>query len=504
MDKNDEKADQMSEDPKNDDYSSDEDIPLWLQGLDDDDGVKSKPVPSEEDVKDSWVPEITDELSDEDLIIDENDPEIEAPSETSFSHDYDHMMEKREAFENGPTEEIEIDNLPNGAHSDDIGPELNDIPSSEGFVEISDMETSEFSNQEEPIHEEEPLIEGDLPEWLQEMIAEQEKSKPGDIDDELLDESDLLEEQPLEDENITDDLMAVDDGQIEQDQMVRDDESEIEDAFDTEFVTESDQENDLDSDWLLEEDLESDEEITDEEDFYFGEASANFDMDAALEISEDVTKPVQVLKEDDEEDSSLILDDPFIDEAFAKEDDEALSLSSEEPFVEEPQTEDEDDLLLTLDDPYVEEAFAVADTEDLSLTFDEPLQEPQSEDQAELSQAPEDEEKILPVIESTSDEETHFNEDEDVLDGIKNHLAEGKFDDAIPMINEIMGETTHLDELETWLRKAAESYAEHNSDIWEALGDISVKQNKPDEAFQAYAKAIQQLLISKEVSDETR
>lgn len=86
---------------------------------------------------------------------------------------------------------------------------------------------------------------------------------------------------------------------------------------------------------------------------------------------------------------------------------------------------------------------------------------------------------------------------------IKEFLDDGNFDEAAPFISALLEEESHLDELELWLNEAVDRDRETSSQALEVLGDIALKQNKPTDAFNAYAKAIKQLLVNDEAFDET-
>ena len=136
MDNKDEKDNLMNEE-RPEDESSDNDIPLWLQGLDNDELDEPKPFSSKEDVKDSWVPEIEETIKDDQIKDDQIDDDqvddeeiIDVPVEPLDPGIHDQTTEERENMESEPTEEILIDELPSIKYSDDIGPSLDDLPSS--------------------------------------------------------------------------------------------------------------------------------------------------------------------------------------------------------------------------------------------------------------------------------------------------------------------------------------------------------------------------------------
>ena len=409
MDNKDEKENCMNEE-RPEEESSDNDIPLWLQGLENDELEEPKPFASKEDVKDSWVPELegsidNDQIGDnqtDDVQLDDEEL-IDVPVDSLDSGINDQTTDDRENMENEPTEEIQIDELPGIDYSDDIGPSLDDLPSSEGFMDISGMDFSDVKKQEEPNIEDDALIEGDLPEWLQEMIAEEDKPKTGETELENLEEQDIIDDQthvydssnldqaPSQDEPIEEDGLAVKD--------------------------------DVDEDDILEEK----HEITSDEEELSSIEPTSYLEETAIAIARDETTPVVI---SNDVDHKL----PSSPEASITEEPIAEEFIAEEPIAEEPKL---------------------------------------------------------------------IGKDEQ-LERAKRHLDQGDFDQALPIVNRLLEENIYTETLETWIKQATEREAKTTSEAWSLLGDITLRQNKPREAFDAYAKAIKYLLINDEVNDETR
>lgn len=421
---NDEKGNRMNEEHQPQDDSSNDDIPKWLQGLENSEHEESKPYTPKNNVMNSWVPEINEETTenkhvDRNKEEDEDDKEEEGPEEikspvepieTDNQAEGTKDIETIEALDDEYTEEIEIDELPSVEYSDEIGPSLDDLPSSEGFMDISEMEVSGSPQQEEPIlkDKDEALIEGELPEWLQEMIAEQEKSRPDDFEPDTNKEQELVDDPTSHQDASALDEIASEEIPADEDELVKDfdlvsDDEKVEDAG-----------QDLEDDYFVDKELEievgndvEDAMLTDEEDVSLSEPPSYIDKETAIAIADDATKPV-VVSEDGPE---------------------------------------------------------IAPEED-ATTGDEP-----TEEQHELA---------------------------------KMHLYQGDYHQAVPIIQELLEDSSHLVELETWVKEATEGEAKNIKEMWEILGDIYLKQNKPDQAFNAYAKAIKYLLAEKEVNDEIR
>lgn len=415
----DEKDNQMNEEPQPQEDPSNDDIPKWLQGLENDEQEESIPNTSKKDVNNSWVPEINHETT-ENNHIDRNEWDEEEgqeedhspvePFESADQTQETNEFESIEALESEHTEEIKIDELPSVEYSDEIGPSLDDLPSSEGFMDISEMEVSGSPQQEEPIFKDkdEALIEGELPEWLQEMIAEQEKSRPGDFEPGTNKEQDLLDDPTSHQDDSALDKIASEEIPVDEDELVK----EIDLVPDHERVVDAglviEDELFVDEELDVEVGLDAEDEIlTDDEDISLPEPPSSIDMETAIAIADDATKPV-VISEDDPE--------------IAPENDE--------------------------------------------ITDDEPIDE-----QRELA---------------------------------KMRLYQGDYHQAVPIIQELLEDSSQLNELETWVKEATEGEAKNIKEMWEVLGDISLKQNKPDQALNAYAKAIKCLLADDEVNDEIR
>jgi tetratricopeptide (TPR) repeat protein len=123
-----------------------------------------------------------------------------------------------------------------------------------------------------------------------------------------------------------------------------------------------------------------------------------------------------------------------------------------------------------------------------------------------LAEEPIAEEPIAeePIAEEPIAEEPSLVSKDEQLERVKRHLDQGDFDQALPLINRLLEENIYTQTLELWIKQAIESQAKTTSEAWAILGDITLQQNKPGEAFDAYAKAIKYLLINNEVNDETR
>lgn len=370
--------------------SSNDDIPRWLQGFKDSEPDDTQPIAQVENSADAWVPEMGEH---EIGPVGEDEIEANDDSALSDSESIDHPIEEiseetqsLDDLEQQPdghisdvddlvdlpddisiNDEIEIGNMLEEEMPQAINPSEDDLPSPEGFVDISGLDVSELP--ERPILDDEPLRQGDLPEWLQEMITEAEEPQPDILSSAAIGDQDLADE-PME---IT---INLPDDQVEPLQ----DESVLEEG---------------------------------QTDFLMPESQAEFDNEIT----------VTAAKEKEEEETSPLL-----------------------------MPTEEDDHLLT----------------EVGPSFD-----------------------YSPI----------YKEDHRIA-RIKGFLDDGNFDEAAPFISSLLEEESHLDELELWLMETVENDREASSQVFEVLGDIAFKQNKPADAFNAYTKAIKQLLVNDEVFDE--
>jgi hypothetical protein len=161
--------------------------------------------------------------------------------------------------------------------------------------------------------------------------------------------------------------------------------------------------------------------------------------------------------------------------------------------VEPTSLEDDVEIDITEVDDELDAVIAIADedttpvstitTEEISSDEEEPefIELESDEQQSELSE--------------TGDEKS-------TLDDLRSYLNQKEIHQALKIINELDDEFTEIDEITPLLLEAAENDAQNNSDLWEVIGDIALKQDKPHDALDAYAKAVKYLLENSEVDDE--
>jgi len=188
------------------------------------------------------------------------------------------------------------------------------------------------------------------------------------------------------------------------------------------------------------------------------------------------------------------------EEELVEESVDALVINWEKEHLDYEIVEDEPSPLEAIDeieatevDQDLDPVIAIADedttpistikTQDISLDEEEPesIELESDEQQSELSET---------------------SEEKYTLDDLKSYLNQKEIHQALKIINELDEETTDFDEITPLLLAAVENDAQNNSDLWEAVGDIAMKQEKPEGALDAYTKAIRYLLANNEGDDE--
>ncbi len=85
----------------------------------------------------------------------------------------------------------------------------------------------------------------------------------------------------------------------------------------------------------------------------------------------------------------------------------------------------------------------------------------------------------------------------------KHLLDQGYIQRAAEIFTSFLGQPMYRQQIKDWLMQADDEEKKTNSDLWETLGDIEMRNGNSDLAFIAYAKAINFLLLTVSDSDET-
>jgi len=128
--------------------------------------------------------------------------------------------------------------------------------------------------------------------------------------------------------------------------------------------------------------------------------------------------------------------------------------------------------------------------------------EPIAEQVIESEPASTFEEASLWKEQEESSETPSAPDDSDPYQRAEQLLIQGQMSAALPIIKNMVENSDRLDQLEGLLKEKSDIESLENSETLEVLGDIALKQNKSEDAFQAYTKALKYLLESKETSDE--
>jgi hypothetical protein len=394
MDNSDENNNNINDKPE----GESEEIPYWLQGFEESIPDETTPIESDTKEGESWIKESGNAASDEDLppgsddevetsspqidnfdepqspdsVLEETEVEKEEVSEdeTSFENEITGALDDHEI-----TDEIEIDAFAADELAEPVEPEPDELPSPEGFVDISDLDLSEPPHQEDEAILEVEAKEGELPEWLQEMISEPETPDFKESEPAQLPEEELVEES-------VDALDINWEKEHLEDVIVENEPSPLEDVDEMD-ITEVDQ-----------------------------------DLETIIAIADEDTTPISTIKTED------ISSD--------EEELEAINLDSDE------------------------QPGKLSETSEVKYT----------------------------------------------LEDLKSYLNQKDIQQALNIVNELDDEITDFDEITPLLLEAAENDAPNNSDLWEVIGDIALKQNKSYDALVAYAKAIKYLFAKSEADDE--
>ncbi|MBG0786237.1 MAG: hypothetical protein H0S79_14165 [Anaerolineaceae bacterium] len=98
---------------------------------------------------------------------------------------------------------------------------------------------------------------------------------------------------------------------------------------------------------------------------------------------------------------------------------------------------------------------------------------------------------------------TEFNEEiPSSLIQARQILEQGEVKEALDIIKSFISHSQYLNEIKNWLLTANDKFEKNKSGLWEALGDISSHQGDYSNALIAYAKAIDYLELSRKSHNE--
>jgi len=463
-----------------------EEIPLWLQGLQEHEDEDTSPMEVEESSVENWVHEVhaatpgevesaqekalapaeditkdessPDRLSELGEVAPEKPPVMDQQVNTPSANEIEEM--KSSLIEGKDLQEREKKQIPAENIPEEVDESFEDLPSVESEIELQESDEaghvfSEKSSTEDEMNQDElkeaqiteavedsgsqqPAQDEDLPPWLQEMIAEPQEIPPG-------------QESPQE------------------------------------------------------------EEIQQEE-----------EQEGTAVSADEPTEPIELSGESPPhkapEGFETIKDEVLISPAAAG----SSSLDKEELKGEEVTPDDEVEIMSSEEptEPPPSEWVPEQVVEDGGSLIDEPLQSemPASEIKGDTNPV----ETTDRAVENFSEDGTPLSEevleappatspeapgDDQIkppaslpkeLQKAKQLLSSGKMNQAVELILTLDERSKHTHEIGDWLKEASYSIEGPNVGFWELFGDTALENDQPDLAFNAYTKAIQSLLESQE------
>ncbi|MDF1518864.1 MAG: hypothetical protein RQ728_00760 [Brevefilum sp.] len=326
-----------------------------------------------------------------------------------------------------------------------------------------------------------PVKQGDLPDWINtlsqsggdEQISdehiEEEQEKSDAIHFKSLDDS-WDTEEPIE-ENIqneeteaVNEIVQPDEGFVEISQFDLEASDNLEKSEDE--VNQQNEEQEELPDWL--------EEMIEEPET---EKSEKMEFEDEAFNPDEATKPV-IVTSIEAEDEMVIDEQPI----------EAAPLTTDLP-VEEYEKQ------FTEDEVFIDDQVA----EDLSIAEEEiPPDKAPFEGEMLIEQLPSLE---IENVEKFDSDEGDWHEEillsselPKSLKFAKYLLDQGEIEPSFEIFQTYVRKSEHLEEIKTWAKEAAAADKEKSNLLWELIGDLSLKQNKPDEALSAYTLAISKLI----------
>ncbi len=446
---------------KSEDKKHKEVIPLWLQGLKKHEDEDTSPVQVEESSVTNWVSELSEEPQDKPKAQSDQPNEIEESTKAA------------EKFPDWLSELSEIDpGKPSILGKEDQG------PASDQAEALKDSDIQ----KEEP---EDVEIKNIPPEEIPELTDEALSRFPADEDENALTDSEEVEITEIMDENFS--------GEISQDEELP--------PWLQEMISEPEE--------IYPEQATNQEQNSEEEEAKLGDKPTEpVDVSgepATAENSEDVDEDIEIeemphTEEFDQTDAEIEIekDADALPEIEAVEETESGIIP--EPTPSEWVPED-----ISANHVDIEEEPLLTET---SATIVEGDTRPVEVESAptEGDEIPSSKEQKSEILESEQKQQEKEEQDlkqlpEEMIK-TKDLLSEGKIEEAVRFIKAFEDRSTYNQEIQTWLLNASNTVDEPSIDFWELLGDISLENEDHDLAFDAYAKAIKSLLISKEEKDE--
>ncbi len=466
-----------------------ESIPLWLQGL------SERQEKKDESASDEWLKEEEfleeevepvedrdEDLTDEELIEEVHDAETGLEEDEYIEEETDRddlpdwlneladvspetpnisgqrseegtdWIEEVDEFEDEDTEEVIIPpQQVDGNNIEDMA-EAPSVPQEEEFLDFAGDEAEE-------VEEEDFFTDEEVPEWLREMIAVEERHI--DIESQKLaqakaDEATrpvVIEDQPtsptIEADDIEEEVESLDNESVLDQEMVSEDQKETESHNETPEI-----------------EPESGSLIPDEVEIYETPDKGGFQL-----IEDMIQEDIEIQEDVDQKSFS---EDSQPEEPTESEVQYEYAEDIEASLLGEPQQDVEE--IEEVEQKFEDETPMVLEEEStLPVTLQEPT---------ELEDFQED---LTEFVETTGGSMPKF------LVDAESKLEMGNVDDAIEIIRGYSKNPDLLEQTKKWLHTSIETMDCDKSKLWEALGDIAIQEGDFAEAFISYTKAIKNL-----------
>ncbi len=452
-----------------DEQNENEEIPLWLQGLPEQEVEDTNPIEVEENAVEDWVNELTEEKP-----ADSPPPEVE---QTDANEAPIHETAGEESFPDWLNELAEID------------------PATPAVFDRQDSESTPVEGS----HDKQTMDEDKNP-----QAVEHKQPDPEEYPDES---------------NLTDEDLPTHGGEIEMDTTNQEastedpqkptgepaEENELTAASEARSPANLSEDEDLPP-WLQE--MISEPEAPSPEAAFPPEGEIRLDEEQINEPTEPIelseTPSDQETPEVDqtpEEDAHEYDPDQAFEESYADTPVEIEEGANDQESIPEPppaawipEQLNVDDETPSDDSPLPPEPAEVINRETIEQV-DEPIPAALEENQF-LEEQPEYFEDI--PVETPVENEIDFEELPADLAQAKALLWSGEMDQAINLIHSYDEKSKHTALIKTLLLEASNVIEEPNQKFWELLGDTALEEDQPELALNAYTNAIQALLRGQE------
>lgn len=387
---NNKKGHENNEQPDSEDKSPLEDIPLWLQGLEENDPDVPVTSQSENTLDDNWFSEESQETKKNQVPINHLDEQDDSGFDIpDWLNDLSNEVTGPSESLDTESEEKEIEENTVVNHLDEFSKKSTDLGSTdEDFVEIPGDNFEDTTGLIDHFPEEEINEDGELPDWLQEMINEPVETQEENRNAVNIPLNTSVDEptEPIEIREVP-----------------------MENDFEEPAVTEIEE-----TEQFM--DIEHPEKIEETEDIEEAEVVSERDQENQ--------KPAPIPEKSNQVEEEVV----------------STELEFSEPIIDQPK-----------------------------------ILEPE------------------PVQPTKVPKTLRF---------AKKLLGQGDHNEALDIINTYINRGVFLNEIQLWLGDIVKDDKSSHDEVWESIGDIALKQDKPDEAFDAYTNAIKSLFKRHEENRE--